>query len=80
MISPHLSRLRVVGIDFSLRTADVEAMQRHLTRLGLYADKVDGKAGDGRRAQRLVPTSKSAGLKVDCWPSEGVLHSMSAAR
>src|SRR5213078_2213720 len=26
-----------------LRTTDVEAMQRHLTRIGLYADKLDGK-------------------------------------
>jgi len=62
-----------------LRTADVEAMQRHLTRLGLYADKVDGKAGMQTRAA-LGAYQKSAGLKVDCWPSEAVLHSMSAAR
>ena len=33
-----------------LRTADVEAMQRHLTRIGLYADKIDGKAGMKTRA------------------------------
>ena len=62
-----------------LRTADVEAMQRQLTRLGLYADKLDGKAGMLTRAA-LGAYQKSAGLKVDCWPSEAVLRSMSAAR
>nr|HEV8008929.1 lytic murein transglycosylase [Bradyrhizobium sp.] len=62
-----------------LRTADVEAMQRQLTRLGLYADKLDGKAGMQTRAA-LGAYQKSAGLKVDCWPSEAVLRSMSAAR
>jgi lytic murein transglycosylase len=61
------------------RTADVEAMQRHLTRIGLYTDKVDGKAGMKTRAA-LGAYQKSAGLKVDCWPSEAVLRSISAAR
>jgi lytic murein transglycosylase len=62
-----------------LRTADVEAMQRHLTRIGLYKDKVDGKAGMQTRAA-LGAYQKSAGLKVDCWPSEAVLRSIGAAR
>jgi lytic murein transglycosylase len=62
-----------------LRTADVEAMQRALTRIGLYADKVDGKAGMKTRAA-LGAYQKSAGLKVDCWPSEAVLRSINAAR
>jgi len=62
-----------------LRTADVEAMQRHLTRIGLYADKVDGKAGMKTRAA-LGAYQKKAGLKVDCWPSETVLRSIGAAR
>ena len=62
-----------------LRSADVEAMQRQLTRLGLYKDKLDGKAGMQTRAA-LGAYQKSAGLKVDCWPSDGVLRSMSAAR
>jgi lytic murein transglycosylase len=61
-----------------LRTADVEAMQRHLTRIGLYNDKLDGKAGMKTRAA-LGAYQKSAGLKVDCWPSEAVLHSIGAA-
>ncbi len=62
-----------------LRTADVEAMQRHLTRIGLYTDKVDGKAGMKTRAA-LGAYQKKAGLKVDCWPSEAVLRSIGAAR
>jgi lytic murein transglycosylase len=62
-----------------LRSKDVEAMQRHLTRIGLYKDKLDGKAGMQTRAA-LGAYQKSAGLKVDCWPSEAVLRSMNAAR
>lgn len=62
-----------------LRTADVEAMQRHLTRIGLYADKIDGKAGMKTRSA-LGAYQKKAGLKVDCWPSEAVLRSIAAAR
>src|SRR3954471_2441226 len=62
-----------------LRTADVEAMQKHLTRIGLYSDKVDGKAGMKTRAA-LGAFQKSAGLKVDCWPSQAVLRAIGAAR
>jgi len=62
-----------------LRTTDVEAMQRGLTRLGFYADKIDGKAGMLTRAA-LGTYQKRAGLKVDCWPSETVLRSIEAAR
>jgi lytic murein transglycosylase len=61
-----------------LRSADVEAMQRQLTRLGLYKDKLDGKAGMLTRAA-LGAYQKSAGLKVDCWPSEAVLRAMRSA-
>jgi lytic murein transglycosylase len=62
-----------------LRTTDVEAMQRGLTRIGLYNDKLDGKAGMKTRAA-LGAYQKSAGLKVDCWPNEAVLRSINAAR
>src|SRR6266568_5229045 len=62
-----------------LRTKDVEAMQRGLTRVGLYKDKIDGKAGMQTRAA-LGAYQKSAGLKVDCWPSEELLRSIQAAR
>ena len=62
-----------------LRTADVEAMQNGPTRIGMYKDKVDGKAGMLTRAA-LGAYQKSAGLKVDCWPSEAVLQSINAAK
>jgi lytic murein transglycosylase len=62
-----------------LRTADVETMQKGLTRIGLYKDKIDGKAGMLTRAA-LGAYQKSAGLKVDCWPSEAVLRSITASR
>src|SRR6266700_1721285 len=67
------------SVSTQLRTTDVEAMQRHLTRIGLYKDKLDGKAGMQTRAA-LGAYQKSAGLKVDCWPSEAALRAMSAAR
>jgi len=62
-----------------LRSVDVEAMQRHLTRIGLYKDKLDGKAGMQTRAA-LGTYQKQAGLKVDCWPNEAVLRSISSSR
>lgn len=62
-----------------LRSADVEAMQKHLTRLGLYSSKLDGKAGMQTRAA-LGAYQKKAGLNVDCWPSADVLRAMSAGK
>jgi lytic murein transglycosylase len=62
-----------------LRTADVEAMQRGLARIGLYKDKVDGKAGMLTRSA-LGAYQKKADLKVDCWPSDTVLRSINAAK
>lgn len=79
----HLSDRMVDGLPFAtkwsastqLRSRDIEAMQRHLTKLGLYRDKIDGKAGMLTRAA-LGAFQKSAGIKVDCWPSEAVLRAM----
>ena len=83
----HLADRMTTPLPFStpwaaskqLRTKDVETMQRGLTRIGLYKDKIDGKAGMQTRAA-LGAYQKSAGLKVDCWPSEAVLRSIQAAR
>jgi len=83
----HLSDRMADGQPFAmpwsassqLRTADVEAMQKKLTEIGLYADKIDGKAGMLTRAA-LGAYQKRAGLKVDCWPSESVLRAMQAGR
>ena len=61
--------------DKQLKTVQVEAMQRRLAALGLYHDKVDGKAGMHTRAA-LGAYQKKHGLKVDCWPTKAVLDSM----
>jgi lytic murein transglycosylase len=61
--------------DQQLRTGQVEAMQRTLTKLGLYQDKIDGKAGMLTRSA-LGAYQKRNGLKVDCWPTSAVLTHM----
>jgi lytic murein transglycosylase len=58
-----------------LKTKDVEAMQRRLAALGLYRDKIDGKAGMLTRAA-LGAYQKKNGLKTDCWPTAAVLTHM----
>lgn len=58
-----------------LKTTDVESMQKKLTALGLYKDKIDGKAGMLTRAA-LGKYQKANGLTVDCWPTEAVLDHM----
>jgi lytic murein transglycosylase len=58
-----------------LKTRDVETMQQRLTALGLYRDKIDGKAGMLTRAA-LGAYQKKNGLKVDCWPTADVLAHM----
>jgi len=58
-----------------LKTTDVETMQNRLTALGLYKDKIDGKAGMLTRAA-LGAYQKKNGLKVDCWPTAAVLEHM----
>lgn len=58
-----------------LKTAQVEAMQRHLTQLGVYKDKIDGKAGMKTRSA-LGAYQKANGLPLDCWPTVGVLSHM----
>jgi len=61
--------------DAQLRTAQVEAMQQRLTELGLYKDKIDGKAGMLTRAA-LGAYQKANGLTLDCWPTAAVLRHM----
>jgi lytic murein transglycosylase len=62
-----------------LRTAQVETMQRTLTKLGLYKDKIDGKAGMQTRAA-LGAYQKANRLKLDCWPTAAVLDDMQRSR
>jgi lytic murein transglycosylase len=58
-----------------LKTTEVETMQQRLTSLGLYKDKIDGKAGMLTRAA-LGAYQKKNKLKVDCWPTSAVLDHM----
>ena len=50
-------------------------MQKRLTALGFYKDKLDGKAGMLTRAA-LGAYQKKNGLKLDCWPTAAVLDHM----
>ncbi|HZS64877.1 MAG TPA: lytic murein transglycosylase [Xanthobacteraceae bacterium] len=61
-----------------LRSSDVEQMQRRLAALGIYRDKIDGKAGMLTRAA-IGRYQKASGLKLDCWPSAAVLDHMHKA-
>jgi lytic murein transglycosylase len=61
-----------------LRARDVEELQRRLTDLGFYAEKIDGKAGMATRLG-LGRFQKARGLPVDCWPSPAALERLRAA-
>ena len=50
-------------------------MQKTLSKLGMYKDKLDGKAGMLTRAA-LGHYQKANGLKLDCWPTAAVLDHM----
>ncbi len=54
-------------------------MQQTLTRLGLYQDKIDGKAGMLTRSA-LGAYQKANGLKLDCWPMRAVLDHMAKSK
>jgi lytic murein transglycosylase len=58
-----------------LHTRDLEEMQRRMTEVGLYREKIDGKAGMKTRAA-LGAYQKTNGLKLDCWPNTAVLSHM----
>jgi len=62
-----------------LKSTQLEAMQSRLTELGIYRDKVDGKAGMLTRAA-LGAYQKQNGLTLDCWPTADVLDHMLARR
>lgn len=61
-----------------LSGAAVEKMQTHMRRLGLYDDKIDGRAGMKTRAA-LGAYQKANGLRLDCWPTQAVLDHMNRA-
>jgi lytic murein transglycosylase len=62
-----------------LKSVQLEAMQKRMTELGLYRDKIDGKAGMLTRAA-LGVYQKQNGLTLDCWPTSAVLDHMLARR
>ncbi|GGC66931.1 transglycosylase [Chelatococcus reniformis] len=53
------------------------AMQRKLAALGIYADKIDGKAGMKTRLA-VGAFQKARGLPVDCWPDAATLRRIAA--
>jgi peptidoglycan hydrolase-like protein with peptidoglycan-binding domain len=62
-----------------LRTAQLEEMQKRLTALGFYNDKLDGKAGMKTRLA-LGAYQKAEKLPLDCWPTAATLEHMRGAR
>jgi lytic murein transglycosylase len=63
------------GSVAQLHTRDLEEMQKRMTELGLYRDKIDGKAGMKTRSA-LGAYQKANGLRLDCWPTAAVLSHM----
>lgn len=61
-----------------MRTAQLEEMQQHLTKLGYYSDKIDGKAGMKTRSA-LGAFQKANKLTLDCWPTPETLKAMRGA-
>ncbi len=53
-------------------TRTVHDLQARLKALGYPMDKIDGKIGSNTRKQ-IGLYQRGNGLKVDCWPSDGVL-------
>jgi hypothetical protein len=62
-----------------MRTRGIEELQRRLSELDFYADKIDGKAGMATRLG-LGSFQKARGGPVDCWPSPAALERLRAAR
>jgi lytic murein transglycosylase len=62
-----------------LRTGALEEMQKRLTALGFYSDKIDGKAGMKTRLA-LGAYQKANKLALDCWPTADLLEHMRSAR
>lgn len=54
------------------KTRVVEEIQTRLKDLGQDVEKIDGKIGSNTR-HVIGAYQRSAGLKVDCWPSDGLL-------
>jgi len=55
-----------------LPNREIEEIQDRLKTLGYEIEKVDGRAGMNTRNQ-IGAYQKASRMRVDCWPSEGVL-------
>ncbi|MEZ5926411.1 MAG: lytic murein transglycosylase [Hyphomicrobiaceae bacterium] len=62
-----------------MREKDVMEMQERLTALGLYADKIDGKAGMITRVA-LGQFEQRAGVESDCYPTSDDLQALRQAQ
>jgi lytic murein transglycosylase len=58
-----------------LPNKEIEEIQDRLKGLGYGIDKVDGRAGMNTRNQ-IGAYQKASRMRVDCWPSEGVLAAL----
>jgi peptidoglycan hydrolase-like protein with peptidoglycan-binding domain len=54
------------------RTAQVKEIQKRLIERGYGLEKIDGKIGSNTRRQ-VGTYQKSAGIKIDCWPTDATL-------
>ena len=80
----HLADRIAGGPDFEApwgtavqRTKTIQDIQTRLKALGYNVDKIDGKIGSNSR-MNIGKYQKTNGLKVDCWPTDGVLAHMRA--
>ena len=61
------------------KTATIEEIQQRLKALGYEVDKIDGKIGSNTR-KNVGAYQRQTKLKVDCWPSDGVLAHMRSTK
>ena len=61
-----------------LPAKDVEEIQHRLQMMGHAIDKVDGKVGSNTRWQ-IGTYQRNQRLKVDCWPTAGLLKQLRSA-
>ena len=62
-----------------LTERDVSEIQGQLQKRGGALEKLDGKTGSNTRAA-IGAYQRKAGLKVDCWPTAGLLQNLRLAR
>ena len=61
-----------------LTERDVAEIQGRLKERGAAIEKLDGKTGSNTRAE-IGAFQRRAGLKVDCWPTAGLLQTLKTA-